>query len=363
MRDRVGEFLREETPRRAISLAIFLGLLVLFHKVLLLLVFFVSFERVLRAGAGFLHRKLGLSAKVSLLLVAVVLLALLGTMLALGVGRSVRAIHHARADLPARIATMRAAPWFVQAEEHFSDAAERIVQSAESYAGAVIKVLSAFGHGLLFALIGFILAVVFLLEKHELDEFHSSIPPHSLRGTLLRWFGFVAEAMLVMVQFQLVVAACNAALTLPVLLLLGIPHAPSLVVLIFVSGLVPVVGNVASGAILSMLAFQVKGWAGVGIFVSLTFVLHKLESYYLNPRLAARHVRLPGFVLIISLLLFEQVFGFLGLFLSFPALYVAQRIRTELAADHAAATDAGPYRQAADVAVEPVAVATEPPKV
>jgi len=330
MRDRVGDFLREETPRRAVSLLCFLGLLVLFHKVLLLLVFFVSFERVIRAGGGFLHRKLGLSEKVSLLITAAVVLALLGTVLGLGVGRGIRAIHHAGADLPARIASIRAAPLFVQAEEHFSDAADRMVQGAEHYAAGVIKVLSAFGHGILFALIGFILAVVFLLEKSEIDHFRTSIPPESLRGTLMRWFGLVAEAMLVMVQFQLVVAACNAALTLPVLLILGIPHAASLVVLIFISGLVPVVGNVVSGAILSLLAYQVKGWAGVGIFVSLTFVLHKLESYYLNPRLAARHVHLPGFVLIISLLLFEQVFGFLGLFLSFPALYVAQRIRKEM---------------------------------
>jgi predicted PurR-regulated permease PerM len=58
-----------------------------------------------------------------------------------------------------------------------------------------------------------------------------------------------------------------------------------------------------------------------------TFILHKIESYYLNPRLTAKHVQLPGFVIITSLVLFEHAFGLLGLFLSFPCLYVAAKIR------------------------------------
>jgi predicted PurR-regulated permease PerM len=131
------------------------------------------------------------------------------------------------------------------------------------------------------------------------------------------------------VQLQLIVAACNALLTLPVILLLGIPHVGSLMVLIFVSGLVPVIGNLVSGGVLALLAYHAHGWLGVAAFVGLTAVLHKIEAYYLNPRLTARHVRLPGFVLIVSLLAWEHLLGFVGLFVSFPVLFVAGRIRAE----------------------------------
>ena len=99
--------------------------------------------------------------------------------------------------------------------------------------------------------------------------------------------------------------------------------------LIFVSALVPVIGNIVSGVTLSLLAYQQKGWLGVGLFVGLTFILHKIESYYLNPRLTARHVKMPGFLLIVSLIACEHLFGFKGLFLSFPILFVAGRIRTD----------------------------------
>ena len=101
-------------------------------------------------------------------------------------------------------------------------------------------------------------------------------------------------------------------------------------VLIFVSGLVPVIGNVISGAVLSVLAYVAKGPIGVVIFLVLTFVLHKVEAYYLNPRLTARHVKLPGFVLIISLIAWEHLLGFKGLFISFPFLFVVLKIRDEM---------------------------------
>jgi len=76
-------------------------------------------------------------------------------------------------------------------------------------------------------------------------------------------------------------------------------------------------------------AYQAKHWLGVGLMVGLTFLLHKIEAYYLNPHLTARHVPLPGFVLIVNLVIFEHLFGFAGLFLSFPSLYIAGKIRKE----------------------------------
>jgi hypothetical protein len=103
---------------------------------------------------------------------------------------------------------------------------------------------------------------------------------------------------------------------------------------------VPVIGNIVSGGVLCLLAYQANGWLGVGIFVALTFVLHKVESYYLSPRLTARHVKIPGFLLIVSLLACEHVFGFKGLFLSFPILFVAGRVRGEFLEEDAIVSSA-----------------------
>jgi predicted PurR-regulated permease PerM len=198
------------------------------------------------------------------------------------------------------------------------------------------------GHLAMHALIAVILAIIFTLEEEELHELGAKVPPGSLMGTVMRWLSYVAEAIRITIQLQLVVAAVNTALTLPVLLLLGIHHIPSLMILIFVSGLVPVVGNVISGAVLSLLAYQAKGFLGIGVFVVLTFVLHKIEAYYLNPRLTSKHVHLPGFAIVVSLIAWEHLLGFVGLFVSFPFLFVASKIRGEMIAEAAEARKDAP---------------------
>jgi len=189
--------------------------------------------------------------------------------------------------------------------------------------------------------------VVYTLERSDMNEFKQGLEPTSLLGTLLRWVGFVADAASVTLQFQVIVSACNAVLTYPVMLVVGIPNATALLFMVFFSGMVPVVGNFVAGAVLTMLAYQTKGWGGVVVFQILTLVLHKVESYYLNPRLAARHVHLPGFVLIVSLILWEHIAGFVGLFLSFPFLYVCMRIRSEMKAEHELEVAAAPIVEGA----------------
>jgi predicted PurR-regulated permease PerM len=326
--DRVGAFLAEKTPRRFVALAAFVGLLYLFREIAILLVFFVIFER----GIGWLAAQLGTRLKVprkkAVLLSVLGLVAVIGGIAAMGVGRTIRAYTEMHATFPERLAELREHPLIEKLHEQIGGG-EKIVEGAKHYGAHAIDAASKIGHFFIYVLIGFILGVVFNLEKEELHSFWERVDQRSLIGTIGRWMRHVADATIVTVQLQVIVAACNTVLTLPVLLILGIKHIGGLMILIFVSALVPVVGNVVSGAVLALFAYQAKGWLGVGVFIVLTFVLHKIESYYLNPRLTARHVHIPGFLLIISLLAWEHLAGFKGLFLSFPILFVAGRIRSE----------------------------------
>jgi putative permease len=111
--------------------------------------------------------------------------------------------------------------------------------------------------------------------------------------------------------------------------LLGLPNVPLLCLLVLLGGMIPVVGGALSGLVLCLVAYDAQGVMGVAVFLGVTFVLGKVESYYLSPRLTAAHVKLPGLILVVSLLMFETIFGFWGLFLSFPALYIAHRINHE----------------------------------
>ncbi len=315
--------------RRALLLAIFAGLVLAFRHLLVVLVFFVAFERPLEAACDWLAARWRIRRNLALVGVLTLGALALGGALWFGFDRALDAFQAARQSLPERIAAFRETPFFRLLQQHVN--ADTLVEAAKHNTERALGYLSAVGHLLVHALIGFVLAIVFIVDEHELVAFANTLHPHGLGGTLLRWLGYGADAISVTLQFQLVVAAANAVLTWPVLVLVGLGHSGALVFMIFVSGIVPVVGNFVSGAVLTALAYQAQGWTGAAVFTVLTAVLHKLESYFLNPRLAARHVRLPGFVLIVSLLLWEQLLGFVGLFVSFPFLYLVQRIWSEFA--------------------------------
>ena len=326
--DRVADFTSQKTPRRIIALLAFVGLLYLFRHLALLLVFFVTFERALGWSARTLSARTGVPRKKCVLLILAVVVAVLGGLAWLGIGKTVRLFVAMQETFPDRLAELREHPLVARVQEQVGSM-EGIFEHVKHYSGTALSAASAIGQFVIHIVMGFVLALVYCLEEEELATFWSKVDRRSLGGTLARWFGHVADATVVTVQLQLIVAACNTAMTLPVLLIIGVPNVGALMLLIFVSALVPVIGNIVSGVTLSLLAYQQKGWLGVGIFIGLTFILHKIESYYLSPRLTSRHVKIPGFLLIVSLIACEHVFGFKGFFLSFPILFLVGRIRTD----------------------------------
>lgn len=328
--DRLEAFFAEKSIRRATALALFLALLYVFRDLAVMLLFFATFERALGWSSRTLSEKTKWPAKRCLFAILAAVAVVLGILGYFGIGKTIRAFAAMQEDFPEKLAELRANPIVERLEEQVGGT-ERIVHGAKEYAGNAISAATAVGKFVVHAIMGFVLALVFVLERAELEAFWSKIDPRSLKGTIGRWLGHVADATVVTVQLQIIVAACNTLMTLPVLLLLGIPNPGALMLLIFVSALVPVIGNIVSGIVLSLLAYQAKGWVGVGVFVLLTFILHKIESFYLSPRLTSRHVKIPGFLLTVCLILCENRLGFAGVFLAFPILFVAGRIRAEWA--------------------------------
>jgi predicted PurR-regulated permease PerM len=295
----------------------------------LLFICFVLFSR----GLGSLAALLSTRARIQRQRVLASLLALFAAIIAIAVLIGVRGLKpvfvRAQGEWREWWGTLSTNPAVVRLRELTGVTDDGLADAARKYATHALHYLDATAHGLLYVLIGLIVAVMFLFEREELVAWRARLAPDGVTDVLLRWFGYVADAVVVTARIQLVVAAVNALVTFPILILLGMKHVAMLSLLILVSGLVPVVGNFISGAVLCVVAFESRGPWAVGVFVASTIVLHKVESYYLNPRLAAEHVRLPSLMLVASLILFEHFFGLVGLFLSFPTLYVGSRILHE----------------------------------
>lgn len=123
---------------------------------------------------------------------------------------------------------------------------------------------------------------------------------------------------------QVKISAINAVLTgvylfivLPIMDI-NMPYAKTLVVLTFLFGLLPVVGNLISNTLITLISLNVS--FNVAIY-SLTFliVVHKLE-YYINAKIVGEKIKTSIWELLIAMLVFESIFGVIGAVLS-PVIY------------------------------------------
>ncbi|MEO5720672.1 MAG: AI-2E family transporter [Chthoniobacterales bacterium] len=113
---------------------------------------------------------------------------------------------------------------------------------------------------------------------------------------------------------QLIISAINATLTAIFVFAVGLPYGSLVIILTFVCGLIPIVGNLLSNAIIIGIAFTVSprlaGWAFLFLIV-----IHKLE-YFLNSRIIGGRLDHPMWLMLLSMLIGERLMGISGVVLA-----------------------------------------------
>ncbi len=113
---------------------------------------------------------------------------------------------------------------------------------------------------------------------------------------------------------QIIISAINSALTAIFVYAVGLRYGSLVIILTFVCGLMPIVGNLISNTIIIGIAFTMSpslaGWA----FVFLV-VIHKLE-YFLNSRIVGSRIDHPMWLTLLALIIGERLMGLSGIILA-----------------------------------------------
>jgi predicted PurR-regulated permease PerM len=143
----------------------------------------------------------------------------------------------------------------------------------------------------------------------------------------------VGDAFRRIVFAQVRISALNTLLSaiylLGILPMLGIhlPFAKTLVAITFITGLLPVAGNLISNTIIVLVSLGVSLQTALGSLAFL-IVVHKLE-YFLNARIVGAQIRASAWELLLAMLVMESAFGIPGL-VAAPIYYAY--LKDELAA-------------------------------
>ena len=142
--------------------------------------------------------------------------------------------------------------------------------------------------------------------KNDLYSFYCALISERFAG-LYRSFERVMGA-------QLIISTINTVLTTIFVYATSMRYAPIAIILTFVCGLLPIVGNLISNAIILAIAFTVSPRFALEAFIFLV-VIHKLE-YFLNSKIIGSRIRHPMWLIMLGLILGEQLMGIPGMILA-----------------------------------------------
>lgn len=113
---------------------------------------------------------------------------------------------------------------------------------------------------------------------------------------------------------QIIISFINTGLTAVFLLWNGFPFAPVLVMLTFLCGLLPIIGNIISNTLIVFVAFTLSPKTAL-IALMYLVVIHKLE-YFLNSKIIGDRIKNPMWLTLLGIVLGEKLMGIPGMILA-----------------------------------------------
>lgn len=185
----------------------------------------------------------------------------------------------------------------------------------------LLSTISDIGKWSLNLFVAIVLSLFFLLEKEKVTNFTSKFKASRMSGLFveLEYFGkkFVHSFGKV-IEVQFLIALVNSILSTIFLWIFGFPNLIALAIMIFLLGLIPVMGVIISLIPLCAIAFKIGGLIKIVYVLIMIAVVHAVETYFLNPKFMSNKTHLPIFYTFLILLVSEHFFGVWGLIVGVP---------------------------------------------
>ncbi len=192
--------------------------------------------------------------------------------------------------------------------------------------GSAFSTIQRVGTSIFSLLTILVLTFMMLVEAPRWTRFFKEIVPDEHHGMAERIAHDMYKVIKGYVNGQVLLAAIAAGLMLPGLLAFHVGYPAALVVVVFVSGLIPMVGHTIGALIVATVALFHSTGSAVGIFAYYLFY-QQIENYMIQPRIQANTTNMSPLLVFASLVVGVS-FG--GLFGGLVAIPVAGCLRIAL---------------------------------
>ena len=183
--------------------------------------------------------------------------------------------------------------------------------------GGVIGVGKSVLSGFFTFLTILVLTLYFITSLPQAVNLGLSLVPASRRERIGHLTNAIIGRVGSFVGSQIVIAAMASLFVFILSLVLGLPSPIAIGMIVFVCGLIPLIGHFLGSGIVTIIALTQS--IAIGVIALVAYVVYvQVENYVVTPRIMKRTLAVPGAVTIISALIGSSLLGLVGGLLAVP---------------------------------------------
>ncbi len=193
-----------------------------------------------------------------------------------------------------------------QLSDRLGDISSTAVTGVQRVGTSVISILTVL-----------VLTFMMLIEGPRWRRFFMDVVPDERQARVHRLTHDMYRVVKGYVNGQVVLALIAALMLLPALLILHVPYPAALVVIVFICGLIPLVGHTIGAFIVTVVALFESPWSAV-LILGYYILYQQIENYIIQPRIQANSTNMSPLLVFSAVIIGVSFGGLLGGLVAIP---------------------------------------------
>lgn len=202
-------------------------------------------------------------------------------------------------------------------ESEIDDFSKEASEKLKGASGAAVSTVSTVGSSIFTVLTVLVLTIMMLTEGPRWMRLFRDMVPDGHRDRAEKIAGDMYKVVKGYVNGQVVLAALAAIFIFPVMFILKIDYPVALMVIVFICGLIPMVGHTIGAVIVSIVALFTSPLAAI-ILLAYYFLYQQIENYLVQPRIQANSTNMSPLLVFASVIIGVNFGGIFGGLVAIP---------------------------------------------
>lgn len=202
-------------------------------------------------------------------------------------------------------------------ESYTENISNNLSEAAKSSGSTAVSTLGTLGSSLFAVVTVLAMTFMMLVEGPRWVRLGKGFLPHDKREYGTKLAREMYKVVRGYVNGQVTIAFIAAVFILPMLLILDIPYALALAAIVFICGLIPMIGAYIGATIISLVALLESPLSAV-LILAYYILYQQIENYVLQPRIQASATNMSPLLVFISVIIGINLNGIVGGLLAIP---------------------------------------------